>query len=484
MTALNRLSFVLPDFTRIAWTSDRARAAWEPRIQRISHAWSRIEWLSVAKGIRRGCLARMSDAQFHATAPQWAAHDVSALGLAREGAPRSTYSASATKLAAGRPSVLCVGLARYEDLAALQQAVTAHDDERLGELLGYPACCRRFFRRVWIDGAHVDTTWHMAVNSGGAARSDTRIDVTGPALANILWRWMGVRAVPHLPCRFDCAPTAALAERLREVGIAAGFVEEMDWVREILSWPVEWSALHGIAEVSTPILKVSTRTDATSIAYSVRRSGSSYPPEGATGLRFPYRPSGVQKAAAQPIAFRAPDRSWQYTENGFASLPAMDQAHAPLVRLAAETLVGGGAVLDLGCGNAMLLKKICERVGPGAVPCGIDLRQAHIDRARTVLPHYASNFQTGDMFGGMFAGNDRAALRRRYRLVMLGVNRLLEAPEERARQLLEEIRQWTEYLLIYSYPSAGSASDLDAVADRLGLRIAIRTPDAIVSACP
>ena len=31
------LSYVLPDFTRISWVSDKARATWEPRIQRIGN---------------------------------------------------------------------------------------------------------------------------------------------------------------------------------------------------------------------------------------------------------------------------------------------------------------------------------------------------------------------------------------------------------------------------------------------------------------
>src|SRR4029450_11867868 len=32
--ARDRLSHVLPDFTRISWVGDRARSIWEPRIQR------------------------------------------------------------------------------------------------------------------------------------------------------------------------------------------------------------------------------------------------------------------------------------------------------------------------------------------------------------------------------------------------------------------------------------------------------------------
>ena len=63
----------------------------------------------------------------------------------------------------------------------------------------------------------------------------------------------------------------------------------MDWLLEILSWPIEWSALHGIAEIKTPVLKASTRTDAAPCKYTVRRQGDNYPLEGIRGLNFPYR---------------------------------------------------------------------------------------------------------------------------------------------------------------------------------------------------
>jgi hypothetical protein len=63
----------------------------------------------------------------------------------------------------------------------------------------------------------------------------------------------------------------------------------MEWLTEILTWPVEWSALHGIAEIKTPVLKVSTNTDATALKYVVQRKGASYPVEGAHGLKFPYQ---------------------------------------------------------------------------------------------------------------------------------------------------------------------------------------------------
>jgi hypothetical protein len=35
----------------------------------------------------------------------------------------------------------------------------------------------------------------------------------------------------------------------------SGYRAEMDSLRDVFSWPVEWSALHGIAELKTPVIK-------------------------------------------------------------------------------------------------------------------------------------------------------------------------------------------------------------------------------------
>ena len=65
----------------------------------------------------------------------------------------------------------------------------------------------------------------------------------------------------HLPCSFDCKETAQIGEK----NLSLLSSEAKDIGLEILSWPIEWSALHGVAEIKTPILKVSTRTDVTPI---------------------------------------------------------------------------------------------------------------------------------------------------------------------------------------------------------------------------
>jgi hypothetical protein len=273
-TAKRRLPFRLHDFTRIAWTSDRAREVWGPRISRISNAWLEIEWLAVVAGVRSCAIATVAPEQFVERAPRWAQQGLMALPLTMTGVAAS-YSSTSVAVEAGKPFAFRMVLGAPPDVARFKQAWDASDERTIGTLLGYPDCCREFYRRVWVDEAMVDTTWPMALATPAAQIHDTLVEVNALPKSNILWRWMGVRPVSHLPCSFACQATVALADRLIEVGRQNGFEQEMDWLLEILDWPVEWSALHGVAEIKTPVLKVSTRTDATPGKYTVRYLGRS-----------------------------------------------------------------------------------------------------------------------------------------------------------------------------------------------------------------
>ncbi len=345
---IDRLPFALPNFTRHSWVSDQARQIWEPRLNRICTAWPNVEWLSIIDGVRPCALVGLSPQVLSATIPQWSAHHLSALGL-----PMSPAETP--------PGIVLAVVGTLEDVTRARDAWVARADDALGRLLGYPDCCRKFFREVWVDQSSMDTTWAMAANTTAPKDAVITLESGHANLANILWRWMGVRAVPHLPCQFDCGESIQFGEQLLRVAERAGYTEEVEWIQEVLSWPVEWSALHGIAEIKTPILKISTRTDATASKYVVRWTGTGYPQEGATGLRFPYRAPtrqimtegrSFQLGFNQIVEPRAPERSWFYLDNKFSSLEAMSELHRPIVALARQKLNGlTGNVLDLGCGN-------------------------------------------------------------------------------------------------------------------------------------
>ena len=324
----------------------------------------------------------------------------------------------------------------------------------MGDLLGYPSCCLRFFRDTWVDRGMVDTTWPMAAATAGASERMIEISSDTPFQANILWRWMGVRAVPHLPCSFHCPATVEFGDKLMAVGRDLGFETEMDWLEEILQWPVEWSALHGIAEVKTPLLKASTRTDATAHKFVVRRRGVRTPPEGATGLVFPFKEPSRGKATALPAYEKGLGNpiqpveampKWYATDNGFNTRAAMDEAQRPIVELAVETLDDSGTMLDLGCGNGVLLKKIRQQ-RPGVIPFGMDFEPEKVLHAGELQPDFKENFLAGSMFKSLPIDADTV-----YSIIILMPGRLLEVDSARADRLRSWLNGHFEHLLIYGY---------------------------------
>jgi SAM-dependent methyltransferase len=467
----DRLDFQLPDFTRVAWVSEAARAVWQPRIAAISRAWPEVEWRSVSDGVRACTLIRQPKQELLASARRWLAHVLEIEQLQIESGDRSSYQNTVQMPKPGQPTVICAALGRRRDVAEFRRAWKKMDDDKLGELFGYPACCRRFFSEVWVRQQRRDTTWAMAAGDRQGS-SDRTMVVAGSRSANILWRWMGVRLVPHLPCGFACAATHDLAEKLRRVALDAGYAREYGWIDQILDWSVEWSALHGIAEIKTPILKVISRTDATAGKYVVQRTGSAaYPEEGSRGLHFPYRLPARRPVAdsrsyalglANPTASAEPTPDWYHRDNGFVSRIVMDRLHRPIVTLAQRaTRERAGNVIDLGCGNGALLAKICR--GGDLTPFGIDCNAAAIEHAKTLQPDHAENFLRGDFFTtGPWADG------RRFALAILMIGRLLEVPPEGAQGLMKALRACCEELLVYVYPNWSRQSFGD-ILSRLGL---------------
>jgi SAM-dependent methyltransferase len=150
--------------------------------------------------------------------------------------------------------------------------------------------------------------------------------------------------------------------------------------REVLSWPAEWSALHGIAEIRTPVFKLAVDTDATATSCVVRVRGSLWPDGAARGLRYPY-------TLSFDTSVTSPDT---HTQNGFESPGAMILAHLDLLHLL-DPIVDRleGSILDLGCGTGHLLRAL----GAGKrnlLLHGVDRDAGKIARARTMLGQTAA----------------------------------------------------------------------------------------------
>lgn len=482
---MKRLDFLLPDFVRVSWNGDPIRTVWEPRIQRVRKAWMEIEWLSILSGVRRCCVAIASPQHFLEQAARWTENGLSSLPMEMQGLSNATYTSTRINPEFGKPFVFRIVVGKTEDVALFKKAYEAGDENQIGTLLGYPRCCQDFFRNIWVEQGMIDTTWPMAQATAGPGGSCEEIEVYGPAEANILWRWMGIRAVPHLPCSFACQPTVDLGKTLMAVGRESGFRDEMAWLSEMLSWSVEWSAYRGIAQIKTPILTVSTRTDATSIKYRVIRQGQPYferDTYGESGLAHHLNnecsavPSQEAVASWESCNHGAESPpGWYASDNGFRTELEMDQAHRPIVELAMRILSDETqTLLDLGCGNGALLKKILM-VKPKVIPYGIDADPERIEHARILITGFADHFITGDIF----EAEQICTHQQKYDIALLMPGRLLEVRAKRAERLRDFLRKGCKYLLVYAYGDwLTRYNNLQGLAPRAGLRLLSLDEDA------
>lgn len=273
------------------------------------------------------------------------------------------------------------------------------DNNRMGELLGFPGCCRGHFNDTWGKG-QVDSTWDQV----SWTKSHTW-------QASTLMRWMGVRMVPHMPCSYDCPESVEMGQKFYDLGVFLGYREEMEFAKEMLSWPVLGTRLFGIAEYTSPALKLVTRTDWTPTKDQFVRTGTYVKPE-----------------------------TWWWSDNQFLNADSMRHAHRLLIHAILEELPYQARVLDLGCGNGALLRRLktyCTDITIG----GIDINETAIAHAKSYL---TGSWQVGRIETGNYDNFKPTT-------VIINPVRLMEMTEQSA---VEGMRNWLRtvpQVFLYSY---------------------------------
>ena len=121
--------------------------------------------------------------------------------------------------------------------------------ERSEIFFGYPLCCSEFFHKHW----HKDGWRDLILPTVNFKPRQ----VAGPDFVQhpALRTW-------ELE-RFFICPVPLIATRLVDSGTSilqcaadAEFSQEVDWIIEMLNWPVRWSSLHGVAMITTPVVKL------------------------------------------------------------------------------------------------------------------------------------------------------------------------------------------------------------------------------------
>lgn len=312
------------DRARTMWASPKLREIWQERMRRVSNNWTQAQVISVLEGMRDGALEYIPDHQFRNFIEKYTNQGLSVLPL--------EFAYGKVRVYIGR------------NPSEFHEAYSRGDDQSIGYLLGFPKCCIEWFGEIWK--GQTDPTLYMK-------------DHDGPFTANILARWMGVRYVPHLPCAGSCESSAKYGEAFREL-VPPQIREYAD---EILSWPVRWTALHGVMEIMFPVCKMQGLTEYTSELKTFDRTGTVRPHYGPNGMVHPF--GGLARAlplgdAYGPIQDEHPSL-WQY--NGFSTREGMDIAHKGI--LSQVQTCDSDVICDLGAGNGQLLSslKAKRRIG-------------------------------------------------------------------------------------------------------------------------
>jgi len=424
---MDRLNFRLPEWSRMAWVSEEAKFVWEPRMKKIQIMWEDVAKESVYHGLRSSILTTVGPEKLVDCVKEAAAKGFVAVPLSQQGI-HSEYRSRSVNAIIGEQWEYRIAITKSELQNEWITAWNIMDNDKIGELLGFPKCCRTFFTKYWSDEQFLDTSWPMYEESEQNAE--------GPPECNVLLRWAGLRFVQHLPHSFQCEESVKIGRQFAQLGNVLGYHDEVAWLYEMLSWPVEWSALHGIGEIYTPIFKMSVSTDATPIKYIIQRKGITYPEEGASGNKFPW----VNKR--NMLKKQQDSRLW--AENGFGTLEKMNSYHE-LVISAITKKMGqeGGYIMDAGCGNGLLLEKICNGY-PNLIPYGIEVGK---DAAESAKRRLVNGFiQWGNIFTEMSWD-----LAEKYKFVIFMPGRLFEVEEQLRLECVNRLKRKTDTLIIYIY---------------------------------
>jgi hypothetical protein len=261
-----------PEFTRSDWNTPAAQAIWEPRVRAIQSYWRELEWRTVTAGIRRCALKKVDESQLRRLVSTVAPHGLVVAPLALTAKRQTAYASKLAPAAAGEPANVLCAIAEPPAAAEARECWRAQAHVDLGSLLGYPACCARFFEAIWPRGGLLDTTWVTACHTAGAAQDAGSCRVRGPWQSNLLLRWIGVRPVPHLPCSFDCAATVPFADAFADLGRREIDADAAAFLAELLEMPMTWTARDGAARIETPIVTITASTDWLNDARAVHKA--------------------------------------------------------------------------------------------------------------------------------------------------------------------------------------------------------------------
>lgn len=246
-------------FTKHNWKSAESREAWSEWFESIPRAKGHVEWRSVLDPDtdRKAAIIHVNNINREQWLQRISEHDLHYRPI-RFNRPYDGYAHEFTPADPQDPErVTYAVIAEDPDIAdKMEEAETEmqgrerHDT--VGELLGFPECCRNFFYEDWVNGCR-DPMYEISCNTPSAEMVDddpNHVHVMDPNTGtNIMWRYFGISYITHMPCSWECEESIEIARERYRIMKETGFGDEADRLNEWLEQPFVWSGYHGMAHI-------------------------------------------------------------------------------------------------------------------------------------------------------------------------------------------------------------------------------------------
>lgn len=233
-------------FARLSWTSARAQAVWEGRLKKIRTALNCAGFLGVQEGLFDGFQTFIPLMDF----------------------PQIEVFCTKTGITLDRAEIVARPGARSP---LLSQGPL--DALWVDCILGTP--------QIGPEVEASDVLFALA----RPVSTDDIVPLPGHWSDNPCWLPLG------LDTGFTTAPRRGnvTTEDILSLARNHGFDEEISWLSEVFSWPVEWTAKSGIAEMRSAVVKVIHDCPFDPQKRALRCEGDLLPLEGAQGHAYPFR---------------------------------------------------------------------------------------------------------------------------------------------------------------------------------------------------
>jgi len=157
------------------------------------------------------------------------------------------------------PGIMVYGVVA-RDLDTATRFKNAHvgkntDHKSIGEMLGYPECCRTSFELNFKKS--FDLVYESARATPGGIETDTHIELnTYNPLLRVDLRYAGIRVIPFFPCSYTCQEAASLSKIWVDTMYSIDPDMTDDIIRFLEKSPSRWSNLNGQVHVVHPDFEI------------------------------------------------------------------------------------------------------------------------------------------------------------------------------------------------------------------------------------